>query len=81
MSRFDSLGPLPVAHHREKLVNEAELDLIKAYTDIIKQKDLTTAEVLRVVTNFVHRSIGNIAKYAIRHERHPDDPEKPGGWE
>lgn len=80
MGRFDDLGPLPKEHPREKNVRSAELTLINAYDAIVKEAELTNAEQLRVLANFVSSQVGTIAKYAIRHERHGRG-DKPGGLE
>lgn len=66
-------------HPREKRVNEAELDLHKFLVTLREKKDLTQSEYLRVVINALSSAIQSIAKWQIREERHPDDPDKPGG--
>lgn len=71
---------LPRIHSREAAVKAAELDLSKAILDVVEKRGLTDAEALRCVNAAFGDWIGSIAKHAIRAERHPDDPEKPGGW-
>lgn len=72
--------PLPRIHPRETAVKAAEIDLAKVVSDTIEKHKLTEAEALRVVNNALSGWIAGFAKYAIRAERHLDDPEKPGGW-
>jgi hypothetical protein len=61
-------------------VNEAEMELRKAVTDIGKKHDLTEMELLRVVNTALGDTVGSIAKYHIRYERH-GNTDKPGGLE
>ncbi len=75
---MDSLGPLPTLHPREKNVRDAETDIRLAIHEAIKKHDLTTGEILRVVTACLSDEIGSIAKFAIRRERHRST-KKPGG--
>ena len=72
------LGPLPKLHVREKNVIEAANALRTALNKIIEKHDLTTGEELRVVNEVFSGHIGNVAKYAIRRERH-GKKNKPGG--
>ena len=80
MGRFDDLGPLPKEHPREKNVRSVERALINAYNAIVDEAELTNAEQLRVLADFMSSRVGTIAKYAIRHERHGHG-DKPGGIE
>jgi len=66
-------------HPREKNVREAKLKLMTCLGDI--QKDLTEGEYLKVITEELSSEWALTAKYAIRAERHPNDPDKPGGLE
>lgn len=75
----NDLGPLPTIHPRERIVNEACAELDCACIDVRKKYDLTTGEYLRVLVHVINNTIGGVAKCAIRAERHPDDPDKPGG--
>ena len=77
---MQDLGPLPTEHPRAKIVRSAELALSNAYFEIYKDAELTTGECVRVLTNFLSTSLGSIAKYAIRHERHGSG-DKPGDVE
>lgn len=67
-------------HPREQPVTEARIDLMQRYLDWQRAHDLTDAEHLSVVAGVFGDSIGNIAKYQIRQERH-GDTDTPGGWE
>ena len=67
-------------HPREMPVQRASADLRQAVCDWRDRHDLTEAETLAVLTEVLGGSIGSIAKYAIREERH-GDPDKPGGLE
>jgi hypothetical protein len=70
----------PVEHPRAKVTRQAEIELEKAYLDIADKYELTTGERLRVLSNALHNGLSNIAKYAIRHERHGSG-DKPGDLE
>ena len=74
----DNFNCLPVIHEREAVVRDAEQKLLETWIEI--SKTLTTGEKLQVAANFIHDRVGGIAKWAIRAERHPDDPDKPGGF-
>ena len=67
-------------HHREKIVQKAELKLMADITELYEM-GLTDAEMLRVVCSELSSFIGRYAKYEIRAERHPNDPDCPGGIE
>lgn len=66
-------------HHREKIVEKAKLKLMGCFAEI--GGDLTDGELVRVVAESIGEQLGLIAKYMIRAERHPKDPDKPGGLE
>jgi hypothetical protein len=78
---MSSLGPLPTIHPRERIVNEACSELDLAAINVRQKYDLTTGEYLRVLVHVVNNCIGGVAKWAIRAERHPENPDKPGGLE
>ena len=61
-------------HKRSGAVVRASTDLATAMVKIIKERELTHAE----VTSILAQEILSWNKYAIRAERHPDDPEKKG---
>jgi hypothetical protein len=60
-------------HHREAIVQKAEADVM----DVFVRSKLTLAEQVRVCSSIV----AHCAKWLIRDERHPDDPDTPGGLE
>jgi hypothetical protein len=66
-------------HHRETLVNDASKKLRDCLSSI--ESDLTYGEYLRVITSELCSVWQSIAKYTIRQERHPNDPDQPGGLE
>ena len=69
-------------HPREALVTEARLDLIRRVLDWREQHDdLTFGELLSILGGTLGDQVTSLAKYEIRAERHPDDPDKPGGLE
>lgn len=70
---------LPRIHPREENVNKAKLELMECLGKIAR--DLTEGEMLKVVTEEMSSWISGIAKYQIRAERHPDNPDQPGGLE
>ena len=75
------MADYPVIHSRERVTNQAEYDLRDAVHEVIfdKTRDLTFGEVLRVLQSVLGGAISDLARDAIRQERHPDDPSKPGG--
>lgn len=75
------MADYPVIHSRERATNQAEYDLRDAVHAVIfdKARDLTFGEVLRVLQSVLGGAISDLARDAIRQERHPDDPSKPGG--
>jgi hypothetical protein len=70
---------LPKIHKREDIVNKATSVLRDCLLE--QRKKLTDGEYLKVVATVLSDSIGSFAKYVIREERHPNDPDKPGGLE
>jgi hypothetical protein len=80
MTDHDYLNDLPETHERAKITMEAQLKLELAYVRIAEEYGLTTGERLRVLSNALHIGLSNIAKYAIRHERHGSG-DKPGDLE
>ena len=61
-------------HTRYEVVTHAHLELTTAVGKIIQERELTYAE----VTSILAQEILAWNKYAIRAERHPNDPEKKG---
>ena len=68
---------MPRQHPREKIVATAESELSIAVSDLIEGHGLTYGELHRVINSVQ----SNWIKYQIRDERHPNDPNKPGGVE
>lgn len=68
---------MPKVHPRVFVVQQARNELSSAALDIQERHDLTTAEYLAILTGLMQSAL----KYALRAERHPDEPDKPGGWE
>ena len=67
-------------HARTIIVNNAKIELTKCWLDLFQKHELTTAEMLSVLSQFSHEQIGGIAKFAIREERHGNTDE-PGDVE
>jgi len=65
-------------HERTMLVQKHHCDLDKVMIDFMDGRDITYVELL-IILSQVTQSM--ILKYMLRHERHPDDPEKRGGEE
>ena len=61
-------------HKRSQIVTNARLEFDQFLFDLEKNYELTFGELFSIVGN----AITNLAKYQIRAERHPDDPDKKG---
>lgn len=61
-------------HPRTRIVQKAELEIGDAISGAIKEHELTFAEIQQILATQQLRWL----KYALRHERHPDDPDKGG---
>ena len=61
-------------HPRTTIVEKADSELSRLLLDLVKKHDLTYGEIFALIS----RQISEYAKYQIRTERHPDDPEKKG---
>jgi hypothetical protein len=68
---------MPRIHPREQVVGTAGREISEAVARIAFEHDLTYAEIFSILGG----EIQGQAKYAIRAERHPDDPDAPGGLE
>lgn len=68
-------------HARELRCQQATNDLRTAILDVQKKYDLTEGEALQAVSLTLGGWVSNMAKYLIREERHPGEPNKPGGLE
>jgi hypothetical protein len=65
-------------HPRYSQVASAETDVTGVVLDALKRHpDLTYLELLRIMNNVMATWL----KYALREERHPDDPDKRGDEE
>lgn len=61
-------------HQRTMLAKRAEMDLSIAVNDVVRKYDLTYIELFQILTTITQSWL----KYALREERHPDDPDKGG---
>ena len=61
-------------HPRTRIVERAELEIGDAVHQAIEEHELTFVEIQQILATTQLRYL----KYALRHERHPDDPEKGG---
>jgi hypothetical protein len=64
-------------HPRVPIVQQAHNELGLATIEIVNKYDLTFGELFSVLNQIE----ASWLKYCIRDERHPDDPDKPGGLE
>jgi hypothetical protein len=70
---------MPKIHPREENVQVAQLALREILTQI--RKDLTFWEFMRIISSELAGEWSSMAKYGIREERHPENPDQPGGFE
>lgn len=70
---------MPRRHPRDIICSQAELGIRNAIADIVELYKLSDAEQLQVVMNACNGNLNNLVRHMIRDERHPDDPNKPGG--
>ena len=61
-------------HPRTRIVNQAESKLSLFIWSLTENEELTWGEILSILST----CLAQIAKYQIRAERHPDDPDKKG---
>jgi hypothetical protein len=61
-------------HERTTIVEKARHAFAMFLLDLQQKHDLTYGEMFSILGG----SIADLAKYQIRHERHPDDPNKKG---
>lgn len=64
-------------HQRVMIVQSAQIDLNAAVLDVVKKYDLTFTELFGIL----NQAEAHWLKYALRDERHPDDPDVPAGIE
>lgn len=62
-------------HPRELVVQQASADIKVALGRVIPKYNLTYGELFSILGECIQ----NWAKFAIRDERHPGQPDKPGG--
>jgi hypothetical protein len=65
-------------HKRERVVNQARIDLSQAILDWAGEHKLTDGEYVSVLNGVLSDQIGSWAKYKIREERH-GNTDTPGG--
>lgn len=68
-------------HPRVEIVRDAINRVSKALVEVTDELELTDGEYLMVIGSIFGDRLTGFAKHMIRAERHPDDPEKPGGLE
>jgi hypothetical protein len=61
-------------HPRSNIVQEARLEFDSFMLDLQRRYELTFGELF----SMLGVKIADLAKYQIRSERHPDDPDKKG---
>ena len=61
-------------HPRYFIVGKAKVEFTEAVEKIVAKHDLTIAEVISMVAEY----LSTYAKYRIRAERHPNNPDKGG---
>ena len=61
-------------HSRTRVVDKARLEFDQFLLDLADKHELTYGELF----SMLGQAIANNAKYQIRAERHPDDPDKKG---
>lgn len=61
-------------HPRSNIVEKARNELAMFLLDLEQKYDLTSGELFSMLGH----KIVDLAKYQIRSERHPDDPDKKG---
>ena len=64
-------------HPRSIVVDKAALDAAVALDGIANNYHLTTTELFIIINRYQ----SNILKFALRSERHPDDPSNPADVE
>jgi len=61
-------------HERTQIVSQARSEFDRFLLDLEQKHELTFGEMFSIIGS----AISNLAKYQIRAERHPDDPNKKG---
>lgn len=68
---------MPKLHPREEIVRAAQSDLLEFMLKWSRAHDLTAIEETQLLLSQVDMTL----KYALREERHPDEPDRPAGLE
>lgn len=64
-------------HKRVPIVNEASAEIAQHFVKTASKHNLTSIEMLGIL----HDIAGTTLKYALRAERHPENPDQPSGLE
>ena len=64
-------------HPRTLIVQKAGTEMHKAILDIVVKYDLSFIEEVGALAQIIAQA----SKYALRQERHPEEPSKPSGLE
>ncbi len=62
-------------HPREQKTKKASLALEEAVLNIVREHDITFIELVQMLA----ACLQSWSKYALRAERHPEQPDKPAG--
>lgn len=65
------------SHERTRVVSSAEYELSGVMLELVKKHRLTFAERFSILSSL----LTDTAKYALRVERHPEDPSRPADVE
>ena len=63
-------------HPKAIKVNQANLKISQVVCDVADEYDLTALEIIGILLEIAQTH----KKYALREERHPNDPDKPADW-
>jgi hypothetical protein len=61
-------------HPRTRIVGRADIQIATAIDKAVSEHDLTCTELMQILASAQLRWL----KYALREERHPDNPDKGG---
>jgi hypothetical protein len=64
-------------HERVMIVQRAGVELSNAAMKIREQHELSYVEYLSIL----NQEAARVLKFALREERHPDDPDKSSAWQ
>lgn len=65
------------AHPRTGVTARADAEFNEAVSQVVKRHQLTSVELMQILA----ARMQSLLKYMLRHERHPDDPDKGGDEE